>query len=230
MVIILEGLAGSGKTSTAHKLAEQLGYIYLDSGKLYRLFAKHIISKNIPLVPKQIYISLLEFLEISRNLKDTNDVMSVELNSPEISNVTSYIGSAYFVRKRINQLLLRYIQEAKNNIILTGRNLQQELLLEDASTIYLSVSLEERAKRRWLERETHNPDINPSLAETISEMRSRDERDTGRMVSPFVVTQNAIWVDAEMITIEQAVLEIMVRLNLEGATRQEFGSSNMKER
>ncbi|MDD6826801.1 MAG: (d)CMP kinase [Oscillospiraceae bacterium] len=213
--VAIDGPAGAGKSSIAKAVAKSTGYIYADTGALYRSVAYYTINKGISPSDKAAVVSLLDGLEIKLEYIDgqqrvivAGEDVSDKIRTPEVSMGASVVSAIPEVREFLFDLQKKIASE--NNIIMDGRDIGTVVLPEAQLKIFLTASAEERARRRFAElKETEGITFENILEDIIR----RDENDMNRTVSPLKQADDAILVDTTKMTIDEviALLEKMIR-------------------
>lgn len=205
--IAIDGPAGAGKSTIARRVAQELGYLYVDTGALYRAIALHMLraGKN-PAVPEEV-IPQLEAVEVSlRYVGGDQQVLlgaenvSESIRTPEVAAASSKVSAIPQVREYLLSLQ-RDIAE-QNDVVMDGRDIGTVVLPQAQVKIFLTASLEERARRRWKELlEKGSADFDTVLAD----VKKRDEQDSTRAIAPLVQAPDAVLVDTTGNTLEQSV-------------------------
>ncbi|MCQ2465148.1 MAG: (d)CMP kinase [Oscillospiraceae bacterium] len=213
--VAIDGPAGAGKSSIAKAVAKDTGYIYADTGALYRSVAYYMISRNISPDDTAEVIAALDGLEISLTYKDgqqrviaAGEDVSDKIRTPEVSMGASKVSAVPEVRTFLFDLQKKIA--AENNIIMDGRDIGTVVLPDAQLKIFLTASAEERARRRFAELEgTEGVTFESILADIIK----RDENDMNRAVSPLKQADDAVLVDTTDMTIEEVItlLEKMIK-------------------
>lgn len=213
--VAIDGPAGAGKSSIAKAVAKNTGYIYADTGALYRSVAYYALSKGVKPDDSRAVIELLDGLEIKLEYKDgqqrviaAGEDVSDRIRTPEVSMGASNVSAIPEVRKFLFDLQKKIA--AENNIIMDGRDIGTVVLPEAQLKIFLTASAEERARRRFAElKDTEGVTMESILADIIK----RDENDMNRAVSPLKQADDAVLVDTTEMTIDEviALLEKMIR-------------------
>lgn len=205
--IAIDGPAGAGKSTIARRVAQELGYLYVDTGALYRAIALHMLraGKN-PAAPEEV-IPQLEAVEVSlRYVGGEQQVLlgaenvSESIRTPEVAAASSKVSAIPQVREYLLSLQ-RDIAE-QNDVVMDGRDIGTVVLPHAQVKIFLTASLEERARRRWkelLEKGSANFDT------VLADVKKRDEQDSTRAIAPLVQAPDAILVDTTGNTLEQSV-------------------------
>lgn len=207
LIIAIDGPAGSGKSTTAKLLAQKLGYLYIDTGAMYRAVTLYAIKNNL-LGNDEKIIELANKLNIDLKFEngqtkvfvDGNDV-SESIRSLEVNQNVSPVSKIEGVRK----VLVQKQKEMGRNggVVMEGRDITTVVFPNADVKIFLTATIDERAKRRALEfaQKGQNLDIE-KVKENISE---RDRIDSNRAVSPLKKSEDAIEIDTSDLSIEQQV-------------------------
>lgn len=205
--IAIDGPAGAGKSTIARRVAQRLGYLYVDTGALYRAIALHMMreGKN-PAIPKEVILELdsvqvsLQYVEGEQQVLLGTENVSDSIRTPEVAAASSKVSAIPQVREFL--LSLQRNLAKQNDVVMDGRDIGTVVLPNAQVKIFLTASLEERARRRWRELlEKGDADFNTVLAD----VKQRDEQDTTRSIAPLVQALDAILVDTTGITLEQSI-------------------------
>ena len=217
--IAIDGPAGSGKSTIAKKIAEKLGFEYIDTGAMYRAVTLKALDLKINLENEEEY-KFLENTEINfiKNhiILDGNDV-SNEIRSLEVTNNVSLVSKFGYVRENLVSLQQKIASD--NNVIMDGRDIGTVVLKDANLKIYLVADVEERARRRMKER-LETTGEKQDLESTIDEILTRDYKDSNREISPLTKADDAIEIDTSNLCID-AVVEKIISLVLERGYRME---------
>jgi len=217
-VIAIDGPAASGKTTLACELARRLGYLYFDTGVMYRAVTLVVLERGIPLADEGAVSAVAESIEIdvlpptvddgrlSTVLVDGRDVTSL-LHTAEVDANVS-IPSAYAGVRQAMTRQQRRIAE-RGHVVMVGRDIGTVVAPDAGLKVYLDASLEARAYRRWREYQTEGQAI--SFEEILAAMRHRDELDSARAVSPLRPAEDAVVLDTTHMD-AQAVLDYVLKL------------------
>ena len=205
MIISIDGAAGTGKTTVGIKLAKELNYQFLDSGKIYRAFTYKMIKNNtleaIDII-NQLSTTKIEYKYLSNKeiLKLDGQNVSDELHSEQVDKYVSDISKIPEIRLKMTELQREI---AKKNFIVVGRDIGTVVLPNAELKIFLTASIEERARRRFNERKNENiKDIEKSI-------RNRDYIDSTRKVAPLKIPKNAVVIDTENKNVNKVSQEIL---------------------
>lgn len=208
MIIVIDGPAGSGKSSTARAIADKLDIEYLDSGALYRTATLIYLEAN---RDKEAFFILLNQKKISFYYEDqkfhvTIDGESVtdKIRTTEVTKAVSEVAALPRVRSFVNNLMRDVV--LKGVYIAEGRDLGTAVFPDAELKFFMSADLEERAKRRLKERKEKNPGL--SLKEVKQNIAERDLKDSKRQADPLKKAADAIELDTTNLTFEQQVDKI----------------------
>ena len=223
-IIAIDGPAASGKSTLAQRLANALGYLYFDTGVMYRAVTWAALARGLPISDEQTITALAEKLDIdvcppSHNdgraydvLADGQDV-TWEIRQPEVDANVSAVSAYAGVRKSLTSQQRRVSLRGK--VVMVGRDIGTVVLPEADLKIYLDASAEERARRRYEELCQRGQ---PANYENILEaMRRRDQIDSTRQVAPLRAAADALILDSDQLNADQ-VLEKVRALVFERAT------------
>lgn len=216
MLITIDGVVATGKSSVAKKLAEELGYIYFDTGAMYRGFTWLAIQKGININdPIQVADLLEQFIfEIKIkhgdrlyfvNKEDVTDAIRRE----QVSSLVSQVSANPVVREKLVALQRQFAIGV--NSVFEGRDMGSVVFPDADLKIFLTANIDIRAKRRFLELKAKFPEesANLTIEKAIEDINARDTYDTQRVNSPLVQARDAIVVDTSDKTIDEVVFEIL---------------------
>ncbi len=211
--IAIDGPAGAGKSTIAKMVSAKLGYIYVDTGALYRAAALYITENNIS--DEEIEKSLenadisLKFIDGAQRVFVGDRDVSDLIRTPEISMTASRTSAIPAVRAYLFETQKKIAQE--NNVIMDGRDIGTVVLPDAEVKIFLTASAEERANRRHKELSV-KPDC-PPYEEILKDIIQRDYQDMNRETSPLRQAEDAILVDTTELNLEQSADEIVRIIN-----------------
>ena len=211
--IAIDGPAGAGKSSIAKALSKRLGYIYIDTGAMYRAVALFFVENNVSDGTDSRIESLLDKLEISIKYEDgaqkvilNGEDVTDKLRLEEIGKLASKFSAIGSVREKLVALQRKLAQ--KENVLMDGRDIGTVVLPNADLKIYLSASSKVRAKRRYLELlEKGHTDLD--INEIEDEIIKRDEADMNREISPLKQADDAYYLDSSDMTLEEVVSKIL---------------------
>lgn len=212
LVVAIDGPAGAGKSSVAQRVAQALGYRYLDTGALYRALAWKAIRRGLRPQDTRYIIEMARETQVElrqqdgeqRVLVDGQDVTEA-IRTPEVANLASPISAIPEVRA----LLLDWQREfgRQGGVVAEGRDTGTVVFPEAPVKIFLTASLEERARRRHKELLQRGVDI--SYEQVKLDMEARDQRDATRHVAPLRPAPDAVVIDSTHMSLEQVVEEVL---------------------
>lgn len=206
--LAIDGPAGAGKSTIAKQLAKKLGYIYVDTGAMYRALSLYLIRHNIAADDIEGIKSVLDDIDI--DLEYDNGTQVVILNgenvnglirTEEVSAMTSASSKNACVREKLVDLQ-RKIAE-KQDVVMDGRDIGTCVLPNANLKIYLTASSRTRAERRW--KEYNEKGIQCDINKIEEDIIARDNQDMTREVSPLRQAEDAILVDSSDMTIEEVI-------------------------
>lgn len=214
--IALDGPAGSGKSTIARAVALKFNYIYIDTGAMYRAVTLKALQQKVPIdngeaLTQLARQTLIRFKHIEsdglsqlRVIMDGADV-SESIRSLEVTNSVSLVSAVAGVREALVKLQRDMAQ--KGGVVMDGRDIGTVVLPDAKLKIFLTASVKERSKRRWLELKAKGIEVDPDeLEEQISK---RDEFDSNREVNPLRQADDAILIDTTALSIEEVVDRIV---------------------
>jgi len=205
--IAIDGPAGAGKSTLARAVAKRLGYIYVDTGALYRAAALFVLERGIDIYNAAAISAVVPMMDIE--LKYVNGEQRVYLcgenvsgviRSPEVSRAASVVSALVAVRQYLFDLQQDIAEN--NNVIVDGRDIGTVVLPNAQVKIFLTASPEERARRRYRELSEKGMDIDYKVV--LDEVNQRDYNDSHRDVAPLKPAEDSIIVDTTGLTLEQS--------------------------
>jgi CMP/dCMP kinase len=199
LIIAIDGPVGSGKSTLARRVAELLGYVYIDTGAMYRSIALKALRRSVPLEAADPLTALAADTRIDLRARDGGqqvfldgeDVTSA-IRTPEVAQAASKVAVVPGVRR----VLVAEQRRAggRGGVVMEGRDIGTVVFPDAELKIFLTASPEIRAERRWREHQQKGDAID--LARTLEEIRERDRRDREREDSPLVRAKDATVVDS----------------------------------
>ena len=206
--IAIDGPAGAGKSTIAKRVAEKLGLIYVDTGAMFRAIALYMTGKCVKSnetdkVKEELNSIRLDIVyengEQQIILNDEN--VSKLIRNPEISTAASEFAQVPEVRERL--LILQRELADKRPVVMDGRDIGTKVLPSASVKIFLTADVKVRAERRYKELTEKGEKVN--LEDIMSDIKSRDEQDMNRKVSPLVQASDAVLVDTSSLSIDEVV-------------------------
>jgi cytidylate kinase len=216
IAIALDGPAGSGKSTIARMVALKFNYIYIDTGAMYRAITLKALRNKVPVNSKleltrlaqntTIHLSNLEINGIShlRVIMDGVDI-SEAIRSLEVTGNVSAVSAIAGVRQAL--VKLQRDMARKGGVVMDGRDIGTVVLPDAELKIFLTASVKERSKRRWLELKTKGVEV--SLDELEEQIRKRDLMDSSREVNPLRQADDAILIDTTNLSIAEVTDRIV---------------------
>ena len=211
-IIAIDGPAGSGKSTTAKLVAKKLGFVYLDTGAMYRAITLKALRngidpqdvKELSKTARNSKLDLIEENGVNKVLLDGEDVTEL-IREPKVNRIVSEVS----VHKEVRTALVARQKELgkKYNLVTEGRDTTTVVFPGASLKVYLNCNLQERAKRRMLE--LKNKGINTSIKEQIKELSKRDKIDSERKNSPLKKDKEAVIVDTTNLSIEEQVDKVI---------------------
>jgi cytidylate kinase len=209
-VIAIDGPAASGKSSVARELARRLGFVYVNSGAMYRAMTWLVLERGLPANDAAAIEQLAEHAPLACELRANESVMLIGGIDPEpflrddrVNENVSLVSSVPRVREILVEHLRRYAEN--NDLVMEGRDIGSVVFPETPFKFYIDASPEIRLRRRAAQ----------GQRDRIS---ARDEADSSRRASPLIIAEDAHVIDSSNLTIDGVVGEIIGRLKLKGLT------------
>jgi len=208
IIIAIDGPAGSGKSTTARLVAQKLGYIYIDTGAMYRALTLKVIELGIDpndesLITKIAENTKIELLYENGNLKvilDGKDV-SEKIRSPEVTSLVSIVSA----HPKLRDIMVKKQRELGRNggVVMDGRDIGTVVFPDADLKIFMTADVRERAKRRQKELKAQGFDV--EIEKLIKEIEERDKFDSTREIGPLKKADDAIEIDTTNLTIDEQV-------------------------
>ncbi|SDM77846.1 cytidylate kinase [Fictibacillus solisalsi] len=210
--IAIDGPAGAGKSTVAKLVADQLSYIYIDTGAMYRALTYKALKSGSNLHDGSVLKFLLKETEIELEITEAGQAVildgknvSEEIRSTEVTNNVSFVATPQEVREE----MVRRQQKlaAQGGVVMDGRDIGTHVMPDAELKVFLVASVEERAKRRY--EENRNKGYETSLEQLKEEISLRDKRDSEREFAPLKKADDAIELDTTSMSIQDVVNEIL---------------------
>ena len=212
MIVAIDGPSGAGKSTLAKRVAREFGFMYLDTGAMYRALALKVLREGVDLTDGARMARLVAAADI--DLKERNGKLEVFLDgeevsalirTPEVSQMASRASALGVVRQR-----MRDLQRAlgrRGSVVAEGRDIGTVIFPEAEVKIYLDASAQERARRRCAELRAAGSPV--GLEETQREIEERDRRDSERELAPLRKAADALAVDSSSLDAEAVAQKVM---------------------
>lgn len=220
MIIAIDGPAGSGKSTVAKIIARRLGYLYIDTGAMYRALTLKAIKQNIPVEDEARLIAMAKESTIELINKDDGSLqvlldgedVSLAIREPRVTKLVSEISKIKDIRKIMVELQRQLGN--KRDCILDGRDIGTVVFPKANRKFYLDADFKERVKRRYKELKEAGQDI--TFEEVENDLRNRDTIDSTREVAPLKKADDAIYVDTTNMSIDEVVETLLKEIRLSG--------------
>lgn len=211
IAVAIDGPAGAGKSTIARAVADELGFIYVDTGALYRTIGLSCIENNIDISDADAVFSVLSKTDINivflngeqRVLLNDKDV-SEKIRTEQISMAASTVSAIPEVRKFLLDLQRGFAKT--DNVIMDGRDIGTVVLPNAQVKIFLTASPEKRAERRF--KQLAEKGIDAEYDDILSDIIKRDYNDSHRKTAPLKPAENSVIIDTTTLTLEQSIKKI----------------------
>lgn len=210
--IAIDGPAGAGKSTIARKLAKSLGWIYVDTGAMYRAAALCCIRRGIDINDKDSVEEAVAGADIDIVYNEDGQQVILDgenvngfIRNEEVSAATSRISAIASVRAKVDEISRSLA--ARNSVVMDGRDIGTTVLPDATTKIFLTASVKERANRRYREYLAKGEEAD--LEEIMRDIEQRDENDRNREISPLRQAEDAVLVDSSFMSIDEVVEEIL---------------------
>lgn len=210
IAVAIDGPAGAGKSTIARQAAKKIGFIYVDTGALYRTVGLFMLRNGIVPSDEEMVAEEVDSGRVKIGLTFQNGEQKVllggedvtgQIRTPEVSVASSQVSAIPKVREFLFSLQKDLAKE--NHVIMDGRDIGTVVLPEAQVKIFLTASAEERAKRRC--KELREKGIEADFGNVLRDIEERDYNDSHRAIAPLVPAKDAVLVDTSAMTLEQAV-------------------------
>lgn len=207
-VIAIDGPTASGKGTVAQRVADQLGFHYLDSGALYRLTALSALRHETSLTDEHAIAKIAEKLPC-RFLGDqvwlANENVTLAIRSEEVGNTASRIAALPMVRRALVSLQLGF--RTTPGLVADGRDMGTVIFPHATLKVFLTASVEVRAERRY--KQLIGKGFSANMDDLLKDLRERDARDSNRAVAPLKPAEDAYLLDTSDMPVDQAVAQVL---------------------
>ena len=217
MIIAIDGPSAAGKSTLAKKLAEDLGFIYLDTGAMYRALALKILRQGLDLADDQKLAELVNSTAVDlkgegaelRVILDGKNFAS-EILTPAVSQMASKASALKLVRERMLELQRRLGE--RGSVVAEGRDIGTVVFPDAQVKIFLSASAAERARRRYAELRAAGQPVD--LDVTLREIEQRDKRDSERALAPLRKADDALVIDSSNSTADEVAACVLAEIRM----------------
>ncbi|HVK95547.1 MAG TPA: (d)CMP kinase [Noviherbaspirillum sp.] len=207
-VITVDGPTASGKGTVAHRVAQHLGFHYLDSGALYRLTALTAIRHDVPLTDEHALAKLAEKLPckfVGDQVWLANENVTSAIRAEEVGNTASRIAALPTVRRALASLQLAF--RIAPGLVADGRDMGTVIFPHATLKVFLTASVAARAERRY--KQLIDKGFSASIDDLLKDLLERDARDSNRAVAPLRPAEGAYMLDTSDMTVDQAVNQVL---------------------
>lgn len=221
MIIAIDGPSGAGKSTLGRMIARELGYLYIDTGAMYRAVALAVIESNVSLNDGRAVAAVAESADVK--LEGDPDSLRVSLNGRDISEeirteAVSHASSVISTIPEVRRTLVERQRKmgAHGRVVLDGRDIGTVVFPNADVKFFLTAQPQERASRRFKEERLRERDV--TYEETLTDITTRDERDSTRADSPLAIADNAVVIDSTDFSIEEVAERMLavIRERLSG--------------
>ncbi len=210
--IAIDGPAGAGKSTIAKLVAKEKGFIYVDTGAMYRAIALYLIRNNVALDDSESMIKYASKAEVSIKYEDSQQQVILNgenvnglIRTEEVSKMASVSSAVPEIRTMLLELQRKLARE--NDVVMDGRDIGTNILPNAQYKIFLTASAEERANRRYKELVERGEECD--YEKIKADIIERDERDSNRATAPLKQAEDAILVDSSNMTIDEVAKTII---------------------
>lgn len=210
--IAIDGPAGAGKSTIAKRIAKQLGFIYVDTGAMYRAMAIHFLRQGLEASQEEAIKDACESADISivyengeQQVLLNGENVTGQLRTEEVGNMAS--ASSTIPEVRVELVRLQQVLANNADVVMDGRDIGTAVLPNAKTKIYLTADAHVRAKRRYAELQEKGIEGNLSAIE--ADINERDYRDMNRAASPLMQAETAVLVDSSNMSIDEVVDKII---------------------
>lgn len=211
--IAIDGPAGAGKSTIAKKVAKEKGFIYVDTGAMYRAMAYYLLRQNVPTDDPDAIGRECEGADITIRYENGEQIVLLNgenvngvIRTEQVSRMASQSSKHPQVRQRLTQLQKELARTS--DVVMDGRDIGTCVLPDADVKVYLTASVEVRAKRRYDELTAGN--IKCDLGQIAADISERDAQDMNREISPLRQAGDAVLIDSSYMAIEEVVERILV--------------------
>jgi cytidylate kinase len=207
-VITIDGPTASGKGTVAHRVADRLGFHFLDSGALYRLTALSALRRGTPLDDEQALAALAGELDcsfVADNVFLARENVTDAIRAEEVGNAASKIAALPAMRQALVGLQLRF--RAEPGLVADGRDMGTVIFPQASLKVFLTASVEARARRRY--KQLIDKGFPANMEDLLKDLTERDIRDSTRATAPLKPAEDAYLLDTSNMTADEAVERVL---------------------
>lgn len=212
--VAIDGPAGAGKSTVARMVARRLGFIYLDTGAMYRALAVTAMERGIPLDDGDVLGKMARSVELK--VAESEGAFRVFVDGRELTDklrgpLTDQAVKHLAMHRPVREVLVEMQRDlaSQGGVVMEGRDIGSVVIPDAEVKVFLTANVRERARRRWAELQAKGVDI--SWQEVLEELKKRDEKDLERDFGKLIKTEDAVLIDTSGKTLDEAC-EIIVRL------------------
>lgn len=214
MQIAIDGPAGAGKSSVAREVARRLAFTCLDTGAMYRAVTLQALKKGIDLGNGKLLVELVRSCKLEVEYNDQEGTLiyldgenvTAEIRGPLVNQNVSVVAKSPELRREL-VFLQRELADKSNGIVMEGRDIGTNVLVNADYKFFLTASPDERTRRRWLEMRAKGLDV--SYEELYKEIALRDRIDQEREEAPLKIAPEALVIDTTPYTLEEVVEKVL---------------------
>ena len=206
--VAIDGPAGAGKSTVAKRVAKELGFIYVDTGAMYRALAVFFLKKGLKPEDTKEIAEVCKEAQVSIGYED--GVQQVYLNGENVTSLlrTEEVGNMASVSSAVREVRAQLLELQRElartkDVVMDGRDIGTNILPNADVKVYLTASVETRARRRFLELQEKGVECN--LEDIAHDIAERDTRDMNREIAPLKQAEDAVLVDSSDMSIDEVV-------------------------
>jgi len=207
MIITIDGPAGAGKSTLAKEISKNLGFIFINSGAIYRSLAYYALKHNISFEEIEYHLDKVQ-LKIEGNFEKiylNGTEITREIYHPEVSKIASLIAKNSKVREFVNNFIRNFA--IGKNVVIEGRDTGSIVFPNADIKFYLDANVEERAKRRY--KDLISKGIKVNFEKLKEEIEKRDLEDKTRKIAPLTIPKDAIYIDTSYLSFEEVYKKVI---------------------
>lgn len=210
--VAIDGPAGAGKSTIAKLVAKEMGYIYVDTGAMYRGLAVHFLNQGIKPDMREQIIAACEDADLTIGYEDgmqqiylNGENITGKLREEAVGNMASVSSAIPQVRQKLLDLQRNMAKE--HAVVMDGRDIGTHVLPDADIKVFLTASVKTRARRRY--DELREKGIESRYEDIAADIKERDERDMNRKTAPLRQAEDAVLIDSSNMTIHEVTKEIL---------------------